>query len=71
MDLHMPVMDGYEAIAEIRKTGSECLLALAFTAALLEDMKDQMLAKGFNGFLQKPFRPEELHKKISEVFKSA
>jgi Signal transduction histidine kinase len=68
LDLHMPVMDGYETIAEIRKTGSE-VPALAFTAALLQDMKDQIHSQGFNGFLQKPFRPEELHRKISEVFK--
>ena len=69
LDLHMPVMDGYEAMAQIRKMGSE-VPAFAFTAALLPDMKDQMLAQGFNGFLQKPFRPEELHSKISEVFKN-
>lgn len=63
LDLHMPVMDGYEAIVAIRKI-NPVVPALAFTAALMKDIEQHLLDQGFTGFLQKPFRPEELHQKI-------
>lgn len=65
IDLDMPVMDGYEALAEIRKL-NENIPAIAFTAAVLPNMLEHLKSKGFNGFLQKPFRPEDLHKIISQ-----
>ncbi|MFL5788080.1 MAG: ATP-binding protein, partial [Flavisolibacter sp.] len=64
IDLDMPIMDGYEALAEIRKV-SQNIPAIAFTAAVLPNMKEHLTSKGFNDFLQKPFRPEDLHRKIS------
>ena len=63
LDLHMPDMDGYEAIVEIRKINLH-VPAIAFTAALMKEIEDKLLELGFNGFLQKPFRPEELYQKI-------
>lgn len=64
IDLDMPVMDGYEALAQIRKINTN-IPAIAFTAAVLPQMKEYLAGKGFNDFLQKPFRPEDLHKKIA------
>jgi signal transduction histidine kinase len=64
IDLDMPIMDGYEALAEIRKINKN-IPAIAFTAAVLPQMKEYLASKGFNDFLQKPFRPEDLHRKIS------
>jgi signal transduction histidine kinase len=64
IDLDMPVMDGYQALAEIRKTNAD-IPAIAFTAAVLPNMKEHLREKGFNDFLPKPFRPEDLHKKIA------
>jgi signal transduction histidine kinase len=63
IDLDMPEMDGYEALTEIRKLNT-LIPAIAFTAAVLPDMKEHLVGKGFNDFLQKPFRPEDLHRKI-------
>jgi signal transduction histidine kinase/CheY-like chemotaxis protein len=65
IDLDMPVMDGYQALIEIRKVNQN-IPAIAFTAAVLPQMKEFLAGKGFNDFLQKPFRPEDLHKKISK-----
>ena len=65
IDLDMPVMDGYQALAEIRKV-NEKIPAIAFTAAVLPQMREFLASKGFNDFLQKPFRPEDLHNKISK-----
>ena len=64
IDLDMPVMDGYQALAEIRKHDA-LIPAIAFTAAVLPNMKEHLADKGFNDFLPKPFRPEDLHKKIA------
>lgn len=64
IDLDMPVMDGYEAVEAIKKINPG-IPAIAFTAAVLPNMREELAKKGFDDFLQKPFRPEELHKKIA------
>lgn len=66
IDLEMPVMDGATAVKEIRKTLPH-LPILAFTAAAYENMQADLQAKGMNGYVQKPFRPQELHEKISSL----
>jgi signal transduction histidine kinase len=63
VDLEMPIMDGYQAISAIRKKGSP-IRAVAFTAAVYDNLHGQLLSSGFNDYLQKPFRPEELHSKV-------
>jgi CheY-like chemotaxis protein/two-component sensor histidine kinase len=64
LDLDMPVMDGFTALKEIRKINKQIPI-IAFTAAVLPDMKKELTGKGFTDFLQKPFRPEHLHKIIA------
>jgi signal transduction histidine kinase len=63
IDLDMPVMDGYQALEEIRKMNLN-IPAIAFTAAVLPNMKEHLRNYGFNDYLPKPFRPEELHQTI-------
>jgi signal transduction histidine kinase/CheY-like chemotaxis protein len=65
MDLEMPVMDGYGAIKEIRKM-DEKIPVLAFTAALYDDMLNDLTSKGFNDFIHKPFKPQQLLQKIQQ-----
>jgi signal transduction histidine kinase/CheY-like chemotaxis protein len=65
LDLDMPVMDGFTALKEIRKF-NKTIPVIAFTAAVLPEMKKELTEKGFTDFLQKPFRPEELHKVIGK-----
>jgi PAS domain S-box-containing protein len=64
IDLEMPEMDGATALKEIRKVNAT-IPAVAFTAAVYDNMQDDLLQKGFTDFIHKPFRPEELHSKIS------
>jgi len=64
VDLDMPVMDGYMALDAIRKQDA-AIPVLAFTAAVLPNMKEDLMARGFNDMLHKPFRPEDLHKKVA------
>ena len=64
IDLEMPEMDGATAVREIRKINSS-IPAVAFTAAVYDNMQADLLQKGFTDFIHKPFRPEDLHAKIS------
>ena len=64
LDLEMPEMDGVTALREIRKL-NPTIPAIAFTAAVYDNMQTDLLQKGFTDFIHKPFRPEDLHGKIS------
>lgn len=74
MDLDMPEMDGYGALNAIRKV-NPTIPAIAFTAAVFDNMKENLISSGFDDFIQKPFRPEDLHTKLvafsSQLGKSA
>ena len=63
IDLEMPEMDGVTALREIRKL-DPAIPAIAFTAAVYDNMRNDLIQKGFMEFVPKPFRPEDLHSKI-------
>ena len=61
MDVRMPVMDGYEAIAHIRKSQEHAALpVIALSAGVLQSEVDQALAAGFDHYLSKPINFEAL-----------
>jgi signal transduction histidine kinase len=66
IDLEMPEMDGVTALGEIQKINPK-IQAIAFTAAVYDNMRADLLGKGFKEFVPKPFRPEDLHNKISTL----
>jgi signal transduction histidine kinase len=59
MDLHMPVMDGYEATRRLREQGKS-LPIIALTASLAQEVKDKVYEYGFDDLVVKPFNPDEL-----------
>jgi signal transduction histidine kinase/CheY-like chemotaxis protein len=63
LDLEMPEVDGYTALLEIRKQYPH-ILAIAFTAAVFENIENILVAKGFNDYILKPFVPNELNAKL-------
>jgi signal transduction histidine kinase/CheY-like chemotaxis protein len=63
VDLEMPLMDGKTLLKQVRSINKE-VPAIAFTAAVYENMYQDLQEHGFNGFLHKPFRPDEMHRKI-------
>ncbi|TAF36114.1 MAG: response regulator [Oscillatoriales cyanobacterium] len=61
IDLVMPVMDGFEAMRQIRKLPAlKNVVAIGTSASIMEVEKQGSLAAGCNAFLPKPIRAEEL-----------
>jgi predicted ATPase/signal transduction histidine kinase/CheY-like chemotaxis protein/tRNA A-37 threonylcarbamoyl transferase component Bud32 len=61
IDLVMPVMDGFEAVRQIRKLPElKDAIAIGTSASVYEAEKQESLAAGCNAFLCKPIRVEEL-----------
>jgi signal transduction histidine kinase/CheY-like chemotaxis protein len=69
LDLEMPEMDGKTALKEIRQL-QITTPAMAFTAAMYENMETDLLQSGFVTHALKPFKPEYLYKKIVSVLES-
>lgn len=71
MDLHMPVMDGPDAIRHIRRheeeQGLKPVPILALTADSQSQTRDAVLADGATGFLTKPVDPGELSRIITDA----
>jgi signal transduction histidine kinase/CheY-like chemotaxis protein len=66
IDLEMPEMDGPSALREIRRFNRD-VPAMAFTAAVYDNMENDLMKKGFIDYIHKPFRPEVLHNKIATL----
>ncbi|HMH24325.1 MAG TPA: ATP-binding protein [Puia sp.] len=63
MDLHMPVMDGYEATMCLRKRG-ETLPIIALTASTPKEVESEAFAAGLTDIVIKPFNPDDLYRVI-------
>jgi signal transduction histidine kinase/ActR/RegA family two-component response regulator len=68
LDLHMPVLDGYDASKKIRaavKHGGADVFLIAYTASVTEQQR--IIEHGFNDFLYKPARMDDLREKLEKV----
>jgi PAS domain S-box-containing protein len=59
MDIQMPIMDGFEAIVELRRLGHQ-LPIIALTAHALKEQRQECLDKGFNNHITKPVNRDAL-----------
>ncbi|MDQ3231170.1 MAG: response regulator, partial [Pseudobdellovibrionaceae bacterium] len=59
MDIQMPVMDGFEAVVELRRLGYQ-LPIIALTAHALKEQRQQCLDKGFSNHMTKPVNRDAL-----------
>ena len=70
MDLVMPTMNGFEATRRIRKSPTlKNSVIIALSASVFEQDREQSLAEGCDDFVSKPFRINELLKKIEKHLK--
>ena len=56
MDLHMPVLDGYETTRRLRQKGIK-VPVIALTASMLCEESKKIIAYGANDIVLKPFEP--------------
>lgn len=69
MDIQMPIMDGYKASKEIRKF-NKYIPIFALSASVFMQKKDKMIESGMNGFIFKPFEPQDLLDQIEGAIKN-
>jgi type II secretory ATPase GspE/PulE/Tfp pilus assembly ATPase PilB-like protein/ActR/RegA family two-component response regulator len=70
MDLNMPMMDGYEAISQIRRV--QGLEATPIVVVTMEDgakVADQVLSLGADDYIMKPFEPSVLTARVKAAFR--
>lgn len=68
MDNRMPVMSGSEACKKIRSTATGVnVVIIAMSASAFEEDKKQILSKGADAFIRKPFKSDELLTTIAKL----
>jgi len=70
MDVQMPDMDGLEATAQIRRSEARTgrhIAIVAFTAHAMAEDRKRFLDAGADGYLTKPFSPDQLHAVIASM----
>lgn len=66
MDIQMPVMDGYETAAAMRKM--DCSFPIvALTAHAFKDVRQHCMQSGFNDYISKPINRNYLIERISDL----
>lgn len=70
MDIHMPIMDGYQATENIRKlqdVDKSNVIIIALTASTNETISKHVKDVLMNDYLAKPFNPEDLYGKLKLI----
>lgn len=66
LDVFMPGMDGFAVLRKLRATSN--LAVIVFSAH--HSSREEALRLGANDFIAKPFTPEQIARKISDVLES-
>ena len=66
MDLHMPVMNGYEAAEKIRELSTEVPI-VAMTADVILGVRDRCEQSGIYHYISKPFNPDHFIQTIKDI----
>ncbi|XOV80134.1 MAG: response regulator [Aestuariibacter sp.] len=69
-DIHMPVMGGEEAVAQLKRQGNKTPV-IALTANAMKHEIEHYIAKGFSEHLSKPIQREDFYKKLAHFLTSA
>ena len=69
MDIRMPVMDGTQALAEIRKNDQIAQMpVVALTASAMVGDREKFIKMGFNAYFPKPVKKVLFLELISNIF---
>ncbi len=69
MDLHMPVMDGYQSASLIRAEDKEIPI-VAMTADAIVGVKEKCEEAGIEGYITKPYEPEEFIDTVIKILEA-
>jgi CheY-like chemotaxis protein len=64
MDIQLPVLDGYSALAKIREVRKDIVIVAQTAYGLLGD-KEKILGSGFNDYIIKPIMSQNLIEKLT------
>ncbi len=70
MDIHMPLLDGYETARLIRSMADSSRSAvpiIALTASVSNDLYAKIRDAGMNDFINKPFNSDDLYRKLKAI----
>jgi signal transduction histidine kinase/ActR/RegA family two-component response regulator len=73
MDIHMPVMDGYNAARAIRELSDPDkanIPIIAITASVSHQLYAKITLAGMQDYIHKPFQPNQLCEKLNQVLKN-
>jgi len=66
MDMRMPIMDGYEAVRQIRRRpGGDQVPIVAITASVFKSQRREILAVGCDDVVFKPFQAHEIFESMA------
>jgi CheY-like chemotaxis protein len=71
MDVQMPVMDGYEATAQLRQklNPKEHIPIIAMTAHAMKGDREKCLLAGMDDYISKPIKPDDLYAMLEKWIK--
>ena len=68
MDIHLPGMSGVDALAQLRATpATRALPVVAYTASVMPQDRNEIMAAGFDAFLSKPIDLDLFLQTIADV----
>ena len=68
LDLHMPALDGFGVIAELRREPAFISLPIvALTASAMQGDRERAMSAGFTGYISKPIRLSELRSEVDRL----
>jgi signal transduction histidine kinase/ActR/RegA family two-component response regulator len=66
LDLHMPELDGFEVLRQLRVDG-DTTPVIAVSADASTPTQERVIAAGADGFVSKPFQPDDLYARLAEI----
>ena len=70
MDIMMPEMSGIETLNELKKDNNFTIPVIALTADALSGCEEKYKDMGFNEYLSKPFKKDDITDKLNELLRS-